>query len=98
LKIKYTRVFGYYIEVTRAHLASVPSEYHRKQTVANAERYVTDELADLQDKILNAEERAKGLEAERFAELRTLVASHARRLRELSAHVAALDVASTLAE
>src|SRR5690606_370443 len=54
LKVKFTRVFGYYIEVTRAHLASVPSDYQRKQTVANAERYVTEQLADLQDKILNA--------------------------------------------
>jgi DNA mismatch repair protein MutS len=98
LKVKFTRVFGYYIEVTRAHLASVPSEYQRKQTVANAERYVTEELADLQDKILNAEERAKAIEAERFTELREMVARHAKRLRELAEQVAAIDTASTLAE
>lgn len=98
LKIKFTRVFGYYIEITRSHLASVPPDYQRKQTVANGERYVTEELADLQDKILNAEERAKALEAERFVELRTFVAGHSRRLRELAERVAAIDVAATLAE
>ena len=98
LKVKYTRVFGYYIEVTKANLGAVPSDYVRKQTVANAERYVTEELAELQERILGADERAKQLEAALFEELRARVASEAHRLRGLAEELAALDVHATLAD
>lgn len=98
LKIKYTKVFGYYIEVTRAHLGSVPAHYHRKQTVATGERYTTEELSELQDKIHHAGERASQLEYEFFVELRQKVADELLTLRSLSERLAALDVAITLAE
>ncbi len=98
LKIKYTRVFGYYIEVTKANLGAVPSDYVRKQTVANAERYVTEELAELQERILGADERAKQLETALFEKLRAQVAAQAHRLRALAESLASIDVHSTLAE
>lgn len=98
LKIKYTKVFGYYIEVTRAHLGSVPEHYQRKQTVANGERYTTEELSELQEKILHAGDRACALEYEFFLALREEVASELLRLRSLSQRIAALDVAANLAE
>lgn len=98
LKVKYTRVFGYYIEVTKANLGAVPSDYVRKQTVANAERYVTEELAELQERILGADERAKQLETTIFEDLRAQVAAQAQRLRGLAESLAAIDVHATLAE
>jgi DNA mismatch repair protein MutS len=96
--VRYTRVFGYYIEITRSNLGAVPSDYVRKQTVANGERYVTDELAELQDRILHAEEKAIAREQARFAELRAEVATHAMRLRALCQKLAALDVHAALAD
>ncbi|MEC7523940.1 MAG: DNA mismatch repair protein MutS [Myxococcota bacterium] len=98
LKVKYTKVFGYYIEVTRANLHLVPDSYRRKQTIANGERYVTDELEELQAKILGADERIKALEAELFADLRQRVAEQAYRLRKLAGALADLDVHAALAE
>ena len=98
LKIKFTRVFGYYIEITRSKLAAVPPEYVRKQTVANAERFVTEELQTLQDKILTADERSQALESALFADLRAKVASYAVELQQLSRQVAALDVHANFAE
>ncbi len=98
LKIKYTKVFGYYIEVTRANLHLVPDDYTRKQTIANGERFVTEALADLQAKILGADDRIKALEAELFADLRARVAERARELRRLGSELASLDVAAALAE
>ncbi len=98
LKIKYTRVFGYYIEVTRSNLGSVPSDYIRKQTVANGERFVTEELAELQEKIENADERAKTLESSLFAALLKRVAKRADALRRLAVELARVDVAAGLAE
>ena len=77
LKVKYNNVFGYYIEVTRAHLASVPADYLRKQTVANAERFVTPELAEFEQTVLTADERRIALELEIFAALRAQVAAAA---------------------
>ena len=76
LKVKYNNVFGYYIEVTRAQLAhaDIPAEYVRKQTVANAERFVTPELAEYEAKILSADERRVAIETEIFERLRAEVA------------------------
>jgi len=98
LKIKYTRVFGYYIEVTKANLSRVPEHYRRKQTVANAERYNTEELSDLEARILEADEGAKALESSLFEGLRLEVAAHAQGLRRLADAVATLDVHACLAE
>ncbi len=98
LKIKYTRVFGYYLEVTKSNLAAVPAHYQRKQTIANGERYITEELAELQDRILSAQDRALKLEAELFAELRATVGSAATRLHALARCVAELDIHAALAE
>jgi DNA mismatch repair protein MutS len=98
LKIRYTRVFGYYIEVTRTHLKSVPSDYRRKQTIATGERYTTDELEALQAEILSADQRLNSLEAELFSELRRSVGAQAPRLRALAATVGDLDVHAALAE
>jgi DNA mismatch repair protein MutS len=98
LRVRFTRVFGYYIEVTKANLRAVPSHYRRKQTVAGGERYTTDELDELQGKVLNADERARSLEQELFVELRREVALGAHRLRALSARLADIDVHAALAD
>src|SRR5687767_2397638 len=79
LKVKYNNIFGYYIEVTRAHLASVPKDYVRKQTVANAERFVTPELSDYEAKILSADERRIDLELALYTQLRDAVGAQAER-------------------
>jgi len=98
LKVKFNSVFGYYIEVTRAHLASVPEDYRRKQTVANAERFVTAELGEFEQTILSADERRIALEMEIFTALRTTVAAASGRLLALAARVAAVDTLAALAE
>jgi len=98
LKVKYNSVFGYYIEITRAHLANVPADYTRKQTVANAERFVTAELADYEAKILGADERRVALEQSLFASLRDEVGAAAARVLALAGRVAAADVVAALAE
>lgn len=98
LKIKFTRVFGYYIEITKSKLDAVPDEYVRKQTIANGERFITAELAELQDRILHADERARALESSAFVGLRTRVGDAAPRLHRLARIVAAIDVATALAE
>ncbi|HZS35293.1 MAG TPA: DNA mismatch repair protein MutS, partial [Polyangia bacterium] len=98
LKVRYNRVFGYYLEITRSNLARVPSDYIRKQTLANSERYVTSELADYEAKILGADERRVTLELEAFERLRADVAKSARRLLQLGETVARLDALASLAE
>jgi len=98
LKVKYNSVFGYFIEITRSHLANVPPEYTRKQTVANAERFVTPELADYEAKIRTADERRVSLELAIFSRLRDDVGAGAERLLGLAARVATADVLSGLAE
>ena len=98
LKVKFNSVFGYYIEVTRAHLASVPEDYRRKQTVANAERFVTTELGEFEQTILSADERRIAMELEIFTALRTTVAAASARLLALAARVAAVDTLAALAE
>ncbi|HEU0014206.1 MAG TPA: DNA mismatch repair protein MutS [Longimicrobium sp.] len=98
LKVGFNRVFGYYLEVTRTHADRVPGHYHRKQTLANAERYYTAELKEWEEKVLGAEERIGGLEQRLFAELRERVARQVPRIQRLAEHVAALDVLAALAE
>lgn len=98
LKIKFTRVFGYYIEITRSNLDAVPSDYVRKQTIANGERFVTEELSQLQEKILSADERSKALEQRLFEDLRAMVAREAFRLRSLAGGLAEIDVSAALAD
>ncbi|MEM9730453.1 MAG: DNA mismatch repair protein MutS [Myxococcota bacterium] len=98
LKVKFTKVFGYYIEITKSKLDAVPSDYVRKQTIANGERFITAELAELQDRILHADERARALESSTFQALRTEVGDHAPRLHRLARALAAIDVSAALAE
>src|SRR5690606_31032390 len=97
LKVGYNKVFGYYLEVTRANLDRVPPDYERKQTLANGERYVTAELKEWEAKVLGAEERIAELEARLFAELRREVAAHVARLQDAAGRVAMLDVLAALA-
>jgi DNA mismatch repair protein MutS len=98
LKVKYNSVFGWYIEVTKTHLAKVPSTWRRKQTVAGAERYTTDELDDLADKLEHAEGRALERETELYEGLVRLVAEAEGRIRRLARTLAEWDVAAALAD
>lgn len=99
LKIRSNKVFGYYIEVTRANLHRVPEDrYQRKQTLSTGERYITLELKELEEKVLGADERRKQLEYSLFQELRDQVAAHGPRLLALSRSLAELDVVAALAE
>ncbi len=98
LKVRYNKVFGYYIEVTKPNLPQVPADYMRKQTLVNAERFLTPELKDYEEKVLHAEERIGVLEQRLFLEVREAVARETRRLQRIAADVAALDVLLALAE
>ena len=102
LKVGFNKVFGYYIEITHAQAqargAEIPEDYIRKQTVKNAERYITPELKEHEEKVLRAEERADELEYELFATLRDRVSAEAPRLIQAGAVLAQLDVLSSLAE
>jgi len=98
LKLRYTRVFGWYIEVTRSHLTKAPTAWRRKQTVATGERFTCDELDTLADKLAHAEERASAREGELFTALVRDLAGHAERLRAVAARLATWDVAAALAE
>lgn len=98
LKVGFNKVFGYYIEVTHAQSGKIPTDYQRKQTLKNAERYVTPELKTYEDKVLRAEDRARELEYELFVQLRELVAQQARRLLQTAEVLATLDVLAALAE
>ena len=97
LKIKYNRVFGYYIEVSNSFKDQVPEHYIRKQTLANAERYVTQELKDLEHTILTASDRVSALEYELFSALRQEIADAAGRIQKTAAEVAELDAYASLA-
>lgn len=98
LKIKYNAVFGYFIEITKANIGAVPADYHRKQTTVSGERYITDELKRMEDKILGAEERSKALEYEEFVALRSRVLQHLEAIQETAEAIAVLDVLCSLAE
>ena len=97
LKIKYNKVFGYYLEVTNSYKDMVPEYYTRKQTLANAERYITPELKELEDMILGAEDKLYALEYELYSEVRDLIASQIERIQKTAKAVAALDAFASLA-
>ncbi len=98
LKIKFNNVFGYFLEVTKSKLELVPDDYQRKQTMTNAERYITPALKEMENKILGADERAKQLEYEEFIKLRQAVADEIDRLQQCAESLATLDVLLGLAE
>lgn len=98
LKVSYNKVFGYYIEVTKPHLSKVPDHYIRKQTLVNAERFVTPELKAYEEKVLDAEEKIVTLEYELFGRLRSRVAEQAGDVQENARLIAALDCLSNFAQ
>lgn len=97
LKIKFNKVFGYYIEVTNSFKDLVPDNYTRKQTLANAERYITDELKNLEDIILGAEEKLSAIEYDKFCLIRNTIADEVVRIKNTAKVVAAVDVYASLA-
>ncbi|MBT3278785.1 MAG: DNA mismatch repair protein MutS [Phycisphaerales bacterium] len=96
LKMGFNRVFGYYIEISRLHSDKAPPEFHRKQTLKNAERYITDELKQYESEVLTAEERAKNLEAKLFEELRVKLADCLEELQAAAEALATIDVLAAL--
>jgi DNA mismatch repair protein MutS len=98
LKVRYNKVFGYYIEVSKANLSAVPDDYVRKQTLSNAERFITPELKEHEARILTAKDRLVELEYEIFLELRKQVAAAAGRIRSTAEVVASVDALAALAE
>ncbi|NCO58433.1 MAG: DNA mismatch repair protein MutS [Deltaproteobacteria bacterium] len=98
LKVHHNRVFGYYLEVSKANLARVPGDYLRKQTLANGERFVTPELKELEERIVNAQERLCDLEYRRFQQLRERVVAEVARLQAQARRVAEVDCLAALAE
>ncbi len=97
LKIRYNKVFGYYIEITHAHKDNVPLDYIRKQTLTNAERFITPKLKEYENKVLGAEERIKALEYEIFCEIRAACAEKIELVRQAASAIALLDVMAALA-
>ncbi len=98
LKVRYNRVFGYYIEVSKSNLHAVPADYQRKQTIAGGERFVTPALKEYEEKVLGADERILERELELFEALRAAVAADAPRIQDTARALAALDVLAALAE
>jgi len=98
LKIRFNKVFGYYIEVTKPNLSLVPADYIRKQTLVNSERFSTPELKEYEEKVLSAEERIADLEYNLFIEIREKISKETTRLQKIASDVARLDVLSSLAE
>ena len=98
LKVRYTSVFGYFIEITKTNLASVPADYVRKQTTVNGERFITPELKEVEGRILGADERARLREVEIFGELKAAVTGEVAKLQETANTLAELDALCSLAE
>jgi len=98
LKVRYNQVFGYYIEITKTHLSRIPPDYIRKQTLVNAERFMTPELKDLEERVSGAEIKLLALEQELFEQLRVRLAREVPRLQTMAQTVALLDVLASLAE
>ena len=98
LKIRYNRVFGYYIEVSKSNLGSVPPDYHRKQTIAGGERFITPALKEYEEKVLGADERILEREMEIFERVRARIAAEAPRVQETARGIATLDVLASMAE
>ena len=98
LKIGYNRIFGYYIEVTKSFKDKVPLNYQRRQTLANAERYTTDELRELEEKIITSEDRALKLEAEIYEKIKAILSENIDKFKTIAAAVALLDLTVSFAE
>lgn len=98
LKVSYNKVFGYYIEVSNAHLGKVPEHYIRKQTLVNAERFITPELKEFEGKVLSAQERSLELEYQLFIDIRTKLAANSSRILQTAHFLAEIDVSTCLAE
>ena len=98
LKVGFNKVFGYYLEVTKSHLGAVPEDYHRRQTLVNAERFITDALKHFEEQSVTAAERSKELEYDLFVALRDEVAAQAQRLRHTAGVLGRLDGFASLAE
>jgi len=98
LKVRHNKVFGYYIEITKSNLEQVPEDYIRKQTLVNAERFITPELKEYENKILGAQERSLALEHELFAEVRARAVEETASIQQTATAVASLDVLAALAE
>ncbi|HLJ78292.1 MAG TPA: DNA mismatch repair protein MutS [Acidobacteriaceae bacterium] len=97
LKVRFNSVFGYYLEITKSNLASVPADYERKQTLVNAERFTTPELKDYETKVLTAQERSIEIEKRIFADLRRCLMENAGRIRRTSLAVAEIDLVANFA-
>lgn len=98
LKVRYNKIFGYYIEVTKRNLPQVPADYIRKQTLVSSERFLTPELEEYEEKVLHAEERIGELEVKLFNDVREKIAAETARLQRIASDIAALDVHSSLGE
>lgn len=98
LKVGYTRAFGYYIEVSRAQGEKIPAGFHRRQTLTNAERFITEELKQFEHQVLTAEERSKGIESQLFEELRAHIAAQAALIHAAAKIIARIDVLLSLAK
>jgi len=97
LKVRFNKVFGYYIEISKANLRLAPSDYDRKQTLVGAERFVTPELKEYEEKILTAEEKILEIEKNLFQQIRNRIAEEARRIRQTAAAIAEFDVLASFA-
>src|SRR6185369_9972154 len=98
LKVRFNRVFGYYIEISKSNLHAVPADYHRKQTVAGGERFITPALKEYEEKVLGADERIVERELEILDTLRRAVAAEAARIQASARALATLDVLAAFAE
>lgn len=98
LKVRYNKVFGYYLEVTKANLHLVPDDYERKQTLVNSERFITPELKEYEDRVLRAETKSKELEYQLFIEVRNEIGNQISRLHQMAQNLASLDVLLSLGE
>jgi DNA mismatch repair protein MutS len=98
LKVNFNNVFGYYIEVTHTHRDKIPADYIRKQTMVNAERFITPALKEYEEKILHAEEKTLALETQLFTELRMAIAEHAGTIQQNARFIATLDCFASLAD
>ena len=98
LKIRYNKIFGYYIEITKSNLEQVPEDYIRKQTLVNAERFITPELKEVESKVLGADDKSKALEYELFQVVREQCIEHTERIKNTASAIAGIDVLTSLAE
>ncbi len=98
LKVGYNRVFGYYIEVTKSNLANIPAGYTRRQTLANAERFITEDLKEFEQTALSAEQKALSLEAYLFSDIRQKLSNYTKRIQDTARRLSVLDVIASLAQ